>query len=157
LTYYKILLVIPLLLAACTPVTGGIAESQSPGSQTVHVPTQIPSFATSDELDQPVDEMMVSTGESGVGAYTEFQQGSLSIQLFSPQDEAVFNVAQINVSGKAPVGTVISINDQIIVVSESGDFSVPVLLEEGPNVIELVASDLDGNELDIVLAVVYEP
>ena len=157
MTYHRILLTIALLLAACTPAPSGIAESQTPDSQAVEVPTQIPGSATSNGLDQPVEEIMVSTGESGAGAYTEFQQGSLIIQLFSPQDEAVFNVAQINVSGKAPVGTVISINDQIIVVSESGDFSVPVLLEEGPNVIELVASDLDGNELDIVLAVVYEP
>lgn len=107
--------------------------------------------------DQPMGAMTITTGTAEAGAYTEFQQGNLSIQLYSPQDEEVFNVSQIEVSGKAPVETVISINDQIVVVSETGDFSVPVSLEEGPNIIELIASDLDGNELDIVLTVVYEP
>jgi hypothetical protein len=145
------------MLAACAPVPGGVSELQTPGSQAVDVPTQKPESATSIEFDQPEEEMMVSTGVIGTGVFTEFQQGALRIQLFSPQDEEVFDVPQIEVSGKAPVGTVISINDQIIVVSGNGDFSVPVLLEEGPNVIELVASDLDGNELDIMLTVVYEP
>src|SRR5665648_49439 len=154
---HRFLLIIVIMLAACTPVSSGVLELQTPGSQAVDVPTQNPGSATSIEFDQTEEEMLASTIESGTSIYTEYQQGALLIQLFSPQDEEVFDVPKIEVCGKAPVGTVISINDQIILVSGSGDFSVPVMLEEGPNVIELVASDLDGNELDIVLVVVYEP
>ena len=145
MSYWKLILLIAFILAACTPVSSGDVKNQ---------PLVSPSVNTSD---QPAGEMIVSTGTGEAGAYTEYQQGNLSIQLYSPQDEEVFNVSEIEVSGKAPVETVISINDQIVVVSASGDFLVPVSLEEGPNVIELVASDVDGNELDIILTVVYEP
>jgi hypothetical protein len=145
MSYWKLILLIAFILAACTPISSGDVENQ---------PFVSPSANTSD---QPAGEMIVSTGTGEAGAYTEFQQGNLNIQLYSPQDEEVFNVSEIEVSGKAPVETVISINDQIVVVSASGDFSVPVSLEEGPNIIELVASDIEGNELDIVLTVVYEP
>lgn len=145
MSYWKLILLIAFILAACTPISSGDVENQ---------PFVSPSANTSD---QPAGEMIVSTGTGEAGAYTEFQQGNLSILLYSPQDEEVFNVSEIEVSGKAPVETVISINDQIVVVSASGEFSVPVSLEEGPNIIELVASDIEGNELDIVLTVVYEP
>jgi len=32
-----------------------------------------------------------------------------------------------------------------------------VSLEEGPNLIEIVMSDLDGNEVSIMLTVTFEP
>lgn len=101
--------------------------------------------------------MVVSTGTGDVGTFTLYQQGDFKIQILSPQDGEVVKTKQIEVSGNAPVETVITINDQIILVSSSGDFSAPVSLEEGPNVIELVASDEKGNELDIILTVMYEP
>lgn len=131
-------------MAACTLVSTG--SVQSPDQPTI-----------ANNVEKPTAEMIVSTGMGEAGAFTQFQQGELSIQILSPQDEEVVKTKQIEVTGKAPVETVISINDQIILVPASGDFSAPVTLEEGPNIIELVASDENGNELDIILTVVYEP
>ncbi|HBG73832.1 MAG: hypothetical protein A2X25_01020 [Chloroflexi bacterium GWB2_49_20] len=157
MSYRKLILLIAFILAACTPISSRDVENQPLVSPNANMSTQMPGSPMMITPDQPMGAMTITTGTAEAGAYTEFQQGNLSIQLYSPQDEEVFNVSQIEVSGKAPVETVISINDQIVVVSETGDFSVPVSLEEGPNIIELIASDLDGNELDIVLTVVYEP
>ena len=78
------------------------------------------------------------------------------MQVYSPQDEQIFNQPSIAVAGKAPAGTVLSMDKAIFVVPESGDFSFPLTLDEGPNEIELVASDALGNELDIILTVTYQ-
>ena len=113
-----------------------------------------------DKASLPTAKLIVSTGTAspdGTGTFTGYEQGSLSIQIYSPQDGELFNSADIQVTGKAPPETVISLNDQIVLVPASGIFSIPVSLEEGPNILELVASDSTGAEMDIILTVVYEP
>ena len=142
---WMVIFLIACILAACSTVSTGTVENQSGDPANVN------------KADQPTEAMVVTTGTGETGAYTEYKQGDLSIQLFSPKDGEVFNTPEIQVSGRAPAETVISINDQIILVTKTGEFSVPVSLEEGPNVIELVASDMDGNELNIILTVMYEP
>ncbi len=89
-------------------------------------------------------------------ASTEYTSGSLWLRLSSPQDGDVVAQPVINVTGQAPAETVISLNDDILVVPADENFSVPVTLDEGPNVLELVASNIDGDEIDLVLTVVYE-
>ena len=48
-------------------------------------------------------------------------------------------------------------NEMIALVSTDETFSFLISLEEGPNVLEFVASDVDGNEIAFVLTVIYEP
>jgi hypothetical protein len=55
------------------------------------------------------------------------------------------------------VGLVITINEDILLVDETGVFSATVPLEEGPNAIQIVASDAVGNEESLELIVTYEP
>jgi hypothetical protein len=94
---------------------------------------------------------------SSPGTVTEYSSGALWLRLFTPQDEQVVTMAQITVEGQAPAETVIGVNDQIAVIGSDQSFSIPVILEEGPNVIEIIASDVYGNEIDLVLTVVYDP
>jgi hypothetical protein len=44
-----------------------------------------------------------------------------------------------------------------VLVDETGIFSITVPLEEGPNLIQIVASNVGGNEASIDLIVTYEP
>ncbi len=83
--------------------------------------------------------------------------GPLSVSITSPLDEAVVNTPQVDVTGQAPPETVITINDVIVVVDASGQFSATVLLDEGPNELAIKASDPAGNEADSQLTVTYEP
>jgi hypothetical protein len=83
--------------------------------------------------------------------------GQLGLKILSPENDAVVNLPQVEVKGTAPVGLVITINDDIILVDETGVFSATVPLEEGPNEIQIVASDVDGNEASLELIVTYEP
>lgn len=81
----------------------------------------------------------------------------LWLQILSPLDEAVVDTPQVDVIGSAPVGAVISVNDEILIVDSDLQFTLPVTLEEGPNLIEIIASDENGNELSVLLTVTYEP
>lgn len=50
-----------------------------------------------------------------------------------------------------------TINDDIIIVGPDGRFQSIVTLDQGPNIIEIVASDDLGNEQTIDLDIDYEP
>jgi hypothetical protein len=63
----------------------------------------------------------------------------------------------VTVEGDAPPETVVTVTDDILVVGADGKFESDVALEEGPNVIEIVASDLEGNEVTFIVTVTYEP
>ena len=78
-------------------------------------------------------------------------------RILSPAAEAVVNVPEVEVVGEAKPETVITLNDEIVVVDASGTFSVTLPLEEGLNVIEVVASDPQGHETTLELEVTYDP
>ena len=80
--------------------------------------------------------------------------GGLTVEVFSNSDVEV-NEPDYIVSGRAPSGTVLSINDEIILVDQSQSFSTVITLEDGPNLIEIVASDSEGNEVSFMLTVSY--
>jgi hypothetical protein len=54
-------------------------------------------------------------------------------------------------------GAVVSVNDNVLIAGADGSFETQVTLEEGPNLIEVIASDEAGNETSLDLAVTYEP
>ena len=83
--------------------------------------------------------------------------GSLTVKLLEPQDGVTVSTDSITVKGEAPPETVVTVNDDILVVEADGKFESDVALEEGPNVIEIVASDLEGNEVAFIITVTYEP
>ena len=91
------------------------------------------------------------------GAGPTLGSGSLWLNIVSPLDQAVVNVAQIEVVIQAPPDTVVTVNDEILIVGPEGQFTTAVSLAEGPNAIEIVASDSEGNEIDAILTVLYQP
>jgi hypothetical protein len=83
--------------------------------------------------------------------------GSLTVTLVEPADGAVVHTDTVVVKGEAPPETVVTVNDDILIVESDGRFESEQLLGEGSNVIEVVASDLEGNEVIIEITVTYEP
>ena len=83
--------------------------------------------------------------------------GSLGLQVFLPLDEAVVNTPQVDVTGSASAGVVISVSEEILIVGSDNQFKTTVALDEGPNLIEIIASDENGNEMSVLLTVTYEP
>jgi len=73
----------------------------------------------------------------------------LFLQVTEPQDGSERNAGVGLISGKTIPAAVVSIfvNGDIVLanVSEVGDFSAEVFFEEGPNILEVLASDQQGN------------
>jgi hypothetical protein len=81
--------------------------------------------------------------------------GTLTVELLS-EPEVTVHTAEYTVEGRAPQGAVVSVNEDILLVGTNQFFSSLVMLDEGPNLIEVAASDIDSQEVDFELIVVYE-
>jgi hypothetical protein len=84
-------------------------------------------------------------------------RGPLSVIITSPLENAVVQTDRVDLTGEADPETVISIDDQIVLVGPERKFSVPLALDEGPNTIEITASDPAGNAGTVYLTVIYTP
>lgn len=74
-----------------------------------------------------------------------------------PQGDSVVNSSPIAVTGSTTPDAIVSINGEAVEVDIQGGFSAQVTLEVGPNVIEVVASNLQGDQKSVILALIYLP
>lgn len=81
----------------------------------------------------------------------------LTLKVTTPLDESVVNTSVITVAGQTTPGAVVSIDGDLVDVDASGKFQAQVSLEEGPNVLEITASDDKGSEVSSVVRLDYEP
>jgi hypothetical protein len=145
--YVTVVAALLMLVSACSPIrtitpglpavnspTGEAASSQQPQTG----PTQAAVPPTSG-LDQPLNS------------------GPATVQVLSPQDGAVVNTPQVQVTGTSSPGSVVSINEVILIVGADGQFTATVPLDEGLNLIEIIASNDSGSETSVELTVTYEP
>lgn len=138
-----------LVLAACGPTPTTTPE---PSAALSIEPVVIPASPLPGSNPTTADIQSVPTSTSPTDV-TEL----IWLQVISPLDEAVVNLPQAEVIGLAPPGAVVSVNDEIILVDVNGQFNATVVLEEGPNLIEIIASNASGEETSLLLTVIYEP
>jgi putative hemolysin len=81
----------------------------------------------------------------------------IGLQVLLPQDNSVQQLAECQVAGTTAPGAVVTVNDEILVAGSDGAFQTTVTLEQGVNLIEVVASDASGNEAYVQLTVTYQP
>ncbi|MDP2931558.1 MAG: hypothetical protein Q8O05_03540 [Chloroflexota bacterium] len=79
---------------------------------------------------------------------------SLKLTVTQPQDNDTVNASKVEVRGQTSPGAVVSIQDEIAIADNSGGFAITVPLEEGPNLIEVFASDDAGNEVEATLVII---
>ena len=72
-----------------------------------------------------------------------------------PENESIVSVSMLRLSGRTGPNAIVSINGRSVPVDRFGYFSNTVTLDEGPNVIDVVATNDDGRTLSTVLAVIY--
>jgi hypothetical protein len=104
-----------------------------------------------------VPRVLTAAAHPGAATPIVVTPGPLSVSITSPANDAVVNTPQVTVTGKAPPDTVITVNDAIVVVDATGQFSATVDLDTGPNELAIKASDAAGDETDSQLIVTYEP
>ena len=74
-----------------------------------------------------------------------------------PENESVVSQSMLRLSGRTGPNAIVSVNGRSALVDRFGYFSSAVSLDEGPNVIDVVATNDDGRTLSTVLAVIYRP
>jgi hypothetical protein len=79
------------------------------------------------------------------------------LNIETPEDESFAPTSVISVTGRASVGAVVSVDGNLVDLNPDGSFKTIVELEDGPNIIEIVASDLLGNERSEIIRVIYQP
>jgi len=140
------------LITACGP-TPTVVPLSAPASTNSPVPSMVASQVALPTAVIPTVMLQPTATAASAPATSE----SLWLQVLSPLDNAVVNSSQVDVTGSAPAGAVISVNDEILIAGADQQFITTVTLDEGPNLIEVIASDENGNEMSVLLTVTYEP
>ena len=86
-------------------------------------------------------------------ASTVDSQGNLTLKVISPVGGAILTSARVTVSGQTAPGATVIVDDQSTIADNNGNFSLPIDLNNGPNSIDVVAFDDDGNEGEVLLMV----
>ena len=85
----------------------------------------------------------------------ESDVSAIPLTITEPLDETTVYTADLVVKGQTEPDAVVSVNEAVVDVDAEGKFSTMVTLEEGPNPIEVLASDFEGNEGSATLTVIY--
>ena len=81
----------------------------------------------------------------------------LPFTLFYPPDGLTVSVSTVLVVGATRTDAVVAINGALVEVNSLGIFSSTVSLEEGSNLVEVVATDIGGNTRFETPVLFYEP
>jgi len=82
---------------------------------------------------------------------------NLSVDFEGIDDEAVVYSDTVLLRGVTSVDAIVSVNDVILEVQPDGTFELTVILAEGPNVVDIVASNLDGSWINYSLSIISIP
>ncbi len=146
---------------AVVSVNGELAEVDGEGNFTMMVVLEegpniievIASDLEGNEESRTLVIMYVPSAE----APPQVPETGFFLTVTQPTDESTINVDKVEVIGTTIPGAVVSINGELVDVNEEGNFTMMVVLEEGPNTIEVIASDLEGNEESHILVIIYVP
>ena len=84
--------------------------------------------------------------------------GSFFLEIIQPAEaEVVVDTPGFTVVGRTRADAVVSVNDTLLEPGVDGRFSLDLVLDVGPTVIEVVASIATGEQLDEVLVAIYAP
>ena len=153
---------IKLLVTVVLVAVLGVACSSSSTSST---PTQSPFTGTSTITSSPT---AIGTGTSsqtpGVATASPTISGSpiamatsgtLRLAILAPANEILVDTNTITVKGQATAGADVFINGDFVNADASGAFNAMVTLDEGPNEIDVMASDDNENEVVLTLVIFY--
>jgi hypothetical protein len=85
----------------------------------------------------------------------EMEVSAIPLTVTQPLDETTVHTANLVVKGQTESDAVVSVDGVTVEVDAEGKFSTTVPLEEGPNPIEVFASDFEGNQGSVFLTVIY--
>ena len=117
----------------------------TPTSTPVSIPTPIPIITPIIESDVPIE----STPNSGTF--------NLSLDFEGIGNESVVRSDRVLLHGVTSPDAIVSVNGVILEVQPDGTFELTLPLDPGPNIVDIVASDLEGNSINSSLAIISIP
>lgn len=151
-----------LVVVACTRPTTSPTIAPAPAATPAATPTEpSPPAPTATPSATPVSAPTVAPAPTVALAPTATPTPVLEtpapffLRVTAPQSESVVTTAVIQVTGETAVDAVASVNSQIAEVDATGRFQVSLTLAEGPNIIEVVASDFSGNQAQELRTVIF--
>ncbi|GEM_PF-936860 len=130
-----------------------VPATQSPAPATPKPTTPAPPSATTSPAPKPTGATAVPPPVTP--AATQPPAQGVSLKITEPADETVVNVTPIRVSGTTDIDATVSVNGSIVEVADDGSFTSIVDLADGPNVIEVVASNPAGSQAGKTITVIY--
>ena len=118
-----------------------IAPTPTPISVSTPVPTIVPTVET--------EILIGSTPNSGTF--------NLSLDFDGIGNESVVRSDRVLLHGVTSADATVSVNGVILEVQSDGTFELTLPLEPGPNIVDIVASDLEGNSINSSLAIISIP
>lgn len=125
-----------------TPTARGPVPTVTPGSRT---PVSGPATTSTA---QPTSVPIINPTGAPVTTF------GLFLEVIGLGEENIVRGNTLFLSGRANPDAVLSINGVIVPVDSDGVFGVNVSLDPGPNLLEVVASDLAGNTESRVITVI---
>ncbi|MCH8827106.1 MAG: hypothetical protein IIB16_09130 [Chloroflexi bacterium] len=74
-----------------------------------------------------------------------------------PADQSIVSAAQIPVAGRTIPGAVVSVNGVSVPVDAVGIYTTVLALQQGPNIIDVLATNVDGEVLSTIIAIIHRP
>lgn len=114
------------------------------------VPTATPVVPTPTPLViEVVDVTAVPTAFSGTF--------NLALDFEGIGDESIVRAETVLLRGLTSADAIVSVNDVIVEVQTDGTFELTLILDPGPNFVDVVASNLDGSTINSSLAIISIP
>lgn len=88
-----------------------------------------------------------------------YKNAQPNLSIDSPSDNQIFSKEEnsINVTGKTVSGAKVTVNDLWTIVDANGNYSKNIRLDNGENVINVIAVDEAGNKAEMKIKVNYSP
>ena len=80
----------------------------------------------------------------------------ITLTISSPAEGSTVKSASLTVKGVSTPGADVSVNEADTTADKSGNFTATVMLDEGENILIIVASDTDGNYAEKEVSVTYD-
>jgi hypothetical protein len=80
-------------------------------------------------------------------------QSAISLKITEPTDAAEISSNTVAVKGETVPGATVTVNDAVSTADDNGNFSVTISLEQGPNAIDIIATDDNGQQGEILILV----
>lgn len=130
---------ITLVFAGCTSKTQSYVGNQE----------SVEARKNQNQTKQPASPDMKTTEENP-------NQNDITLNISAPQPNSTVTTSTVTVRGTTVPNADIFVDDVQIKSDAKGEFSTPITLDNGENVISVAANDEDGNSAEQELTVTYD-